>query len=397
MSVASRRASVSVLLCLISPISISNAFEATGSAVSDQMLEIFEASGIKDLTYQTVSGSGGNVGISGISGSVVDSGEDFVLKIGSLGITGGNLADDKTLTMNGLDLSGFSITSKETALTADSLNSTGLKFPSVETMKARGPVYRSTNVYESTIVTGFALSTHDGLYLPISEIRISNSNFLDNLPRSTKMSISNVALSANNLPGGGAQSYLTELGYENIRFDVSMESSWDDATGILDVARFQVTGTEFADMMLSLNLGGWTPELFASVTNLDPNDQEQGQELLGKLQSTTINNITLELDNKSIVDRVLDQQSKKAGVDRGEFVKKTISSLAVPLTFLKNPNFQQMVTTQLRAFLSQPNSISVRVSPGKFNSFGPNFRRRNDCTTNVTGCSWNSNRDCKLD
>lgn len=340
-----------------------SAFEPTGSPLGDHMLKMFEASGTKDLAYGSVSHTPGNVTFVGLTGKMVDQGDEFAMKIGNLKLEGGSLDAEEILSVDTLDLSGFSISSPKISFSADSLTTKGMKFAALATIKNRGAAYRSANVYESSVVTGFAVSTDDGLYLPVSELEVVNSNYLNNIPRQSRMSASNVELSTKNLPSGPFQQSLKDLGYDQIRFDITAESTWNDTTGVIDLPVFIISGSDLADLTVSFKLGGWTADLFSSLTNLDPSNDQQTQELLGKLQSTSINNLTIEVANKSVVDRVLDQQSKKAGVDRSDFVEQTITSLNVPLTFLQNPKFQQMISTQLKAFLSDPKSLQIQAAP----------------------------------
>lgn len=340
-----------------------SAFEPTGSDVGDHMLKLFEASGATDLAYGSVSHSRGNVAFVGLTGTLTDQGEQFAMKIGNMKLEGAALEGDEKLKVDTFDLSGFSLTSQKFSLSAETLIAKGTTFASLSAVKNRAGAYRSGSIYESSTVTGLAISTSDGLYLPVSEFQITNANYLDTIPRQTRLSATNVELSTKNLPSGPFQQSLKDLGYEQIRFDVTAQSTWDDASGIMELPVFNITGSDLADVSVSFKLGGWTPDLLLSMTTLDPNNDEQTQELLGKLQSTSIDNLKIEMANKSVVDRVLDQQSEKAGIDRSDFVEKTITSLNVPLTFLKNPKFQQMISSQLKAFLSDPKSLRIQAAP----------------------------------
>lgn len=363
MAARPRITSVLVVISAAFLASGASAFEPTGSDVGDHMLKLFEASGAKDLAYGSVSHSPGNVAFVGLTGTLTEDGEQFAMKIGNMKLEGASLEGGETLSVDTLGLSGFSVSSPKFSLTADSLTAKATKFASLSAIKNRTGSYRTGSVYESSTVTGLAISTSDGLYLPVAQFQVTNANYLDTIPRQTKLSASNVELSTKNLPSGPFQQSLKDLGYEQIRFDVTAESTWDDATGIIELPVFRITGSDLADLSVTFKLGGWTADVFSSLTNLDPNNDQQTQELLGKLQSTSINNLTVEMANKSVVDRVLDQQSQKAGIDRSDFVEKTITSLNVPLTFLQNPKFQQMISSQLKAFLSDPKSLKIQAAP----------------------------------
>jgi len=363
MTVRPRTTSAFVAISAIVLATGASAFEPTGSEVGDHMLKLFEASGAKDLAYGSVTHAPGSVAFVGLTGTLTDQGEQFAMKVGNMKLDGAALQAGEKLKVETFELSGFSVTSQKFSLSADTLTARGTIFPSLSAVKSGTGSYRSGSVYESSTVSGLAISTSDGLYLPVSEFKVTNANYLDTIPRQTRLSATNVELSTKNLPSGPFQQSLKDLGYEQIRFDLTAQSSWDDATGIMELPVFRITGTDLADLSVSFKLGGWTPDLLASLTTLDPNNDQQTQELLGKLQSTSINNLAIEVANKSVVDRVLDQQSQKAGIDRSDFVEKTITSLNVPLTFLKNPKFQQMISSQLKAFLSDPKSLRIQAAP----------------------------------
>ncbi|MEM1045995.1 MAG: hypothetical protein AAGL24_07580 [Pseudomonadota bacterium] len=350
-------------LSLLLPVSGAVAFEPTGNAIADRFLELTEASGTKDLSYGSVTESSDGVSLQALVGTMTDEDETFTVKIADIRLVNGSINADDALTVGTLDLSGFSLSSKEFAFTAERLVSEDVVFPTLEQVKSNPSAYNSTSAYSSAVLTSAAFATEKGLYLPIDEVRLSNSDFVGNMPKISETRITNVALTTENLPSGDFRKSLTDLGYTAIRFDVAADWRWDDTTGTFEMPQILITGSEVGDMNWRFRLGGFTPELITDLKALNPADEAKAQEVMGKLQATSIEAISVDFTNKSIVDRVLDQQSQKAGVPRSDFVDRTMASLVGPMAALRNQAFQDMIETQLRAFLTNPKNLKLSVAP----------------------------------
>lgn len=362
MNMTSRLTAV-LALSLLLPVSGAVAFEPTGNAVADRFLELTEASGTKDLSYASVTESSDGVSLQALVGTMTDGDETFTVKIADISLVNGSISADDVLSVGELNLSGFSLSSPKFAFTAEKLDSQDVVFPTLEQVRTNPSAYNSTSAYSSAVLTSAAFATENGLYLPIDEVRLSNRDFVGNMPKISETRITNVALTTENLPSGDFRKSLTDLGYTAIRFDVAADWRWDDTTGTFEMPQILITGSEVGDMTWRFRLGGFTPELITELKALNPADEAKAQEVLGKLQATSIEAISVDFTNKSIVDRVLDQQSQKAGVPRSDFVDRTMASLVGPMAALRNQAFQDMIESQLRAFLSDPKNLKLSVAP----------------------------------
>lgn len=347
------------------PLADAVAFEPTGSEVGDHFLKILEASGTSDVSYGDVSTSGDQTTLQQVTGKIVEDGDEFELRIANLTLAGGSIGTDERLTLSSMDMSGLSMTSNEAAFTADAVEVSDMKFPPLADISSAAGSTGQKFTYSTAKMTNWAMSSNDGFYLPVSEMRVETSDYHGEFPRQATATISNIALSTANMPEGEGRKSLSELGYETISIDINAEASWDEEAATLTLRHVTLQSENVGNFTLSLTLGGWTEELIRELNTLDPKDEAKSKEILGKLQTTTIQDVSIQFDDKSVVGRVLDKQAEQAGISREAYVDRQVTSLNGLLSMLQNPAFQQNVTSALDSFLSNPNVLRVAASPAQ--------------------------------
>ncbi|MEM8813642.1 MAG: hypothetical protein AAGF59_13585 [Pseudomonadota bacterium] len=339
------------------------AFTPTGNPVADKFLELLKASGAQDLAYGSVRNSGDRVELGEVTTRITDQSDSFTVKIGTVGLAGGSINGDGILTTGSFDMSGFSMTSEDFALTLETLDARTVTFPPVETIRDAAMAYNASSIYESAVATNAAISGSDGLYIPIREIRATNADFVENIPRTANMNVSDITVSTKNLPNSDFRQAMTDLGYEEVAFNVVTDWKWDDEAGRFELPQFTISGNDFAQLTWTFRLGGWTRELVTELAALNPDDEQAAQAVLGKMQSTTIEAISLQLEDRSAVNRVIDNRAAFANLPREEFISRTVGGLAGPLAALNNPDFQNMIVTELRQFMTDPKTLTINVAP----------------------------------
>ena len=339
------------------------AFEPTGDPVGDHIMKLFEAAGAKDVSYGGFSRDGNTFELTDIKGLVEEEGEELSLSIARMAVVNGTLPADGRMTADAITASGMSVKSDDFAMTVDALTSSGVRYPALEVITGKSGSFKAQGTYDSANLEKIAFSTKEGVYIPIEKLTATNSDYLGDVPRKANMTLDNLVVSTENLPSGEVSKGMSDLGYESVTVNVNIDWQWNDANGKMSLPEFGVRSESFGDLIIKLETGGWTPELVGELAALDPKDAESAQAMLGKLQGTTVDNISVEFINNSIVDRLLDNQSGKAGMDRADFVDRLAASLDGPLATLRNAAFQQMIKDQVTAFLKDPKTLTLAAAP----------------------------------
>ncbi len=83
------------------------------------------------------------------------------------------------------------------------------------------------------------------------------------------------------------------------------------------------------------------------------------------LANGKLENLTIRFDNTGVVERALDMQAKMMGASREDIVAQLNGALPFMLNAINNPAFQEKVATAGQAFLADPKSLTITVSPAQ--------------------------------
>ncbi|MFO1184288.1 MAG: hypothetical protein U1E56_05835 [Bauldia sp.] len=158
------------------------------------------------------------------------------------------------------------------------------------------------------------------------------------------------------------QAMAKSLGYEGFTVGFGFDGLYDEGNDAVNVRSLTFSAEQVGKVVLSAKLAG-VP--LAKMS--DPDDL---------FDTAKIGEFTVRFENTGIVDRVLDMQSKSAGVSRAELVDQTAGAIPLMLTLgaVGSEAFQAKVAAEATAFLKSPKSISFVAAPASpmafFDFFG---------------------------
>ncbi|GGB43277.1 hypothetical protein GCM10011316_14090 [Roseibium aquae] len=339
------------------PLSGAQAFQPTGSDVGDAFLTLLEAEDGKVDSYASASPTSAGLVIEGIK-VVSDGGDDTVVTIGRTLLSDGQLQADGRLKLGGLSMDDLALTSSDGGLTVQTMRATDVLLPApgmvdnVEDLPLGGPVYKTVAVETITV------TAEDGNTVAIDKIAATIDEMDGDLMTAGSFAVDGLTIDTAALSDTDAAE-LKKLGYDSITLDVSGQGRWDPDSAQADLQSWRISGAEVGTLELSFSLGGITREL---IDQLDA-AQDNPEEAMALMQGITVNAINIDLQNDSLVDRVLEQHAQEAGMDRATFVSQMTAALPMMLGMLQNPGFQDEVATALTAFMTDPKSLSLAAAP----------------------------------
>lgn len=172
-----------------------------------------------------------------------------------------------------------------------------------------------------------------------------------------------------NVPDPEVGKAMSDVGYTELRGRGSGEGSWDLTTG-----RMQGTENLVIDDAAALNIGfdfsGYTPEVVAGMQQLQAemetkSDEAMGMAMMGLMQQLEINNISIEIEDDSATNKILDYVAQKQGTTRDGIVAMTKGMLPFVLAQLNSPDFAAKVTAAVGAYLEDPQTLKIEAAPAQ--------------------------------
>lgn len=332
------------------------AFEPTGNVAADAILEALEASGATDVKVVSVSGSASDPVISGLSAQTNEDGNTGTLSIESVALTNAAVNDKGELTADSAVAEKIAIENDEMNMVAAKINATDVFVPSAEEIKSdkamSGPM-------DGTIeILGINFKAADGKVVPVDRIYLASTDPVNGIPTKAALEVDNILIDAGSLDEEGHQE-LQKLGYEKLNMSARASGTLNTDTGLMTLDQFEISGTDAGTFAMTAVLGGMTADVIEQLNKT----QDKPEEAMGILQGLTIQNLKIDFDNQSLVDRILDSKAKEAGTDRATFVTQLTAMMPLVLGALQNPEFQQEVSSTVTTFLQDPKNISAEAVP----------------------------------
>ena len=123
-----------------------------------------------------------------------------------------------------------------------------------------------------------------------------------------------------------------------------------------------------ADLNLTMDIGGYTPELVGAMQDMQAqmagqSEEQMGMAMLGLMQQLEINALAIEIDDNSLTNRILDFVAEQQGMNRQNVVAMAKGVLPLGLAQLQDPEFAANATAAIGSFLDDPQSLRVAAEP----------------------------------
>ncbi|QFT00334.1 hypothetical protein FIV06_23100 [Labrenzia sp. THAF191b] len=346
-------AAVSLLALQASP---ALAFDPSGNEIADAFLSLLDAEKGTVESYGSVDEAGGAVTLSDIVISKEDE-EGASVTIASTVLTGGEIQADGRLKLASLDMSNLQLTAEDGGMSLADLKVTELLLPTPEEAASDTPPVGPG--YKTFEANSIQIRDEDNQIADIAKISSSIDAMDGDLPTAGSFAVTGATIDVKELESKETKS-LTDLGYETLTVDVAGSGKWDPEAATLVVPELKIDAKEAASLSLSFSMGGVTREV---VTQLNEKS-EKPEEAMALLQNVTIENAKIRLDDASLTGRVLDQESKKAGVDTPTYVAGLTGTLPMMLGMLQNKELEGKVAQAVTQFLNTPGSLELTAAPG---------------------------------
>lgn len=181
------------------------------------------------------------------------------------------------------------------------------------------------------------------------------------------MKFNDMLIDFSTIPDPQAKQTMSALGYETINGEITAEGTWDLSTGLTALAPLKISATDAADLSISFELGGYTPQLVAALQEMQKtmkgNEQAMGMAMLGLMQQLDIRSIAISVDDNSLTGRLLDFFGSQQGMNRESTVALAKGMLPIGLAQLGNPDFAAKAAAAVGQYLDDPQNITVEAAP----------------------------------
>lgn len=159
----------------------------------------------------------------------------------------------------------------------------------------------------------------------------------------------------------GPEEPFTKLGYSgDLKGSFLAEGTFDAAAGTLALTNFSVALADIGTLSLSASLAGLASDKIMDAS-LSMEDR-----MMALYTSGTLASASIRFDNAGIVERVLDQQAKAAGVARPALATSMARALPLLLTpAIADAAFRSEFANAAGKFLVEPRAIVVSGAPEK--------------------------------
>jgi hypothetical protein len=330
-------------LVVVTGLATTPAFAADPDAIAKALVAAFNGTNSTsrvaafEASYAAASASGDDVTISDFRVTVLSA----TVTVPRVVVTGAATREKGGFTARSMSFDGGTISSSVFTAKWDAADIENPSILSPEEIGQRGFQLEGKTKIEKIKITPA------GLDVPVVDIdALTTTNLETNGTINSSGSISGIKIRQVLFNGTPFAATLSALGYQSdFAIDVAGDANLDLTTNATTLRSFTIDIAGVGKLSMD---GNYT----LPVRN---NSAAMDQASLGSLH--------VRFDNTGIVERVLDMQARRAGIDRGKFVDQVSGALPLALSSLQNKAFENKVFAALKTFLGDPRSISISASP----------------------------------
>jgi hypothetical protein len=186
----------------------------------------------------------------------------------------------------------------------------------------------------------------------ISRMTMEVGNVVDNVPLDSKGTIDDLVIPAAAFAG---RSYgPAMLGYGDLVLDLTWDGTRSSDGKSMDLRDFTLSLQDAG----TISIKGKFANMPAPTVLNDAGASTSAGDIV-------VDYMTVRYDEASLAGRVMDMQATKQGVTREAYTGQIEAALPWLLASLNNPDFQAKVTEALTAFLKDPRSLTLTLTPNE--------------------------------
>ena len=344
-----------LILLLVLVATPAAAFEPTGNAVADGYLRILESGGFEEVAIEEARQGDGGIMMTGLTARSPARNE--ALQIARIVIVDGLIDGNNALRTKGIQYAGVRMTNtaaSEAYSTADAITLGPTTLP----MREGTGSWLATVLgeFRTIVVDGLAAHPADGRALAVARIEIMRGG--DQTPASGRVAFRGATVDAAFLQGT-ASTVLSDLGYDRLTLNGTLEGKWDAQSGAARLNEVSLAAADLGALAVSGAATGITAERVATLqANMGALDQ-----LLPVLQAIRVEALTIAFRDGGLTERLVRRASTRSGSSADVVRERAVQSIADVLGFLRSPQLRDQVADALGRFLAAPGVITMSVSP----------------------------------
>lgn len=158
---------------------------------------------------------------------------------------------------------------------------------------------------------------------------------------------------------------MKQLGYSGLAFDLTADGKMELQQDKMGVDfNFAYVGKDMGALKVSMSASDIPVEVLGELQKSQATGKEPDfNALMPQVQNITFNHFSLRFEDASITRKLLPIAAAMQGMDETAMVANAGAMLQLVLTQLNNQEFTNQVVGAVNAFLKDPKSITVSVSP----------------------------------
>lgn len=164
---------------------------------------------------------------------------------------------------------------------------------------------------------------------------------------------------------------LRALGYGQLEGRFQTSGSWNPQDGRATLSQFNVSVADAGTLGMTLDLGGYTPALIASLRELQKqmadnaggDNSAQGLAVLGLLQQLTFHGAEIAFTDDQLTGKVLEYVARNQGMKAADVANQAKAVVPFALAQLNNPELTTQASQAVSAFLDDPQNLTVSARP----------------------------------
>jgi hypothetical protein len=200
-------------------------------------------------------------------------------------------------------------------------------------------------------LSGLSVETPDAT-VSLDSYTATGGDFLGQFARRTDVTLTGLSIPVSGIPDPSVREPLAAMGYERIAVSLALTTRWDDKAGRFHVEDVVATAEEMGLVSLEVTFGNLPTSMLD-----DPDRIEE------RMMEMTLESARLVFGNRSIVERVFEQQAKPLNQDPVQFRKNFGGGIPLMLGFLGDADLQKRLAPPLRAFFEDPKSLVLTLNP----------------------------------
>lgn len=325
------------------------AFAADANQIADALVAAITASGETQASYDSANAAGDDVTIANLKMSGKD-GESVAIP--TVFITNAQPRSPGGFTADAMSFDNATMLNEGNTITWGSASLADATVPSAEEIKAKAKI----RPFSKMNIANMKVSGGD-LPVPLEIASVGVGLDLDEggLPRDFALNVASISIPQEFIAeaDNDFRQMMEGLGYSSLMLNLVVEGGYETGSDRLTLRSFAIDAADVGKFSLAGTISGVKASELADDAGPDA------------LANGKLENLTIRFDNAGVVERALDMQAKMMGASREDMVAQLNGALPFMLNAINNPPFQEKVAKAAQAFLTDPRSLTISVSPAQ--------------------------------